>query len=181
MTIYLVTGGVKSGKSRFAEGLSESLQSEVIYIATSRPKDEEMAQRVIQHREERPAHWGLIEEPLRLAEAIYNAPSTALLLIEDVATWVANLLFAEGLDEDYSPEGRIEFLDKMKQEVDYLLQVLQGRPAVLVTGEVGLGGVAIHPVTRLYQDALGEVNQRLAEVSREVWLVVSGVPTRIKG
>ncbi|SFI96515.1 bifunctional adenosylcobinamide kinase/adenosylcobinamide-phosphate guanylyltransferase [Thermoflavimicrobium dichotomicum] len=181
MSIRLVTGGVRSGKSRFAEQLCASLQDEVIYLATSRVLDAEMEERVAKHRAERPANWKLIEEPIQLAEAIHEASPSALLLVECISAWVANLLFAEKLDEEMTNEMRNHFLKKVAQKAEELLQSLEGREAVLVTSEAGLGGVAMHPVSRLFQDALGEVNQRLAQEAEEVWLVISGVPWRVKG
>lgn len=181
MAIRLVTGGVRSGKSQFAESICSSLEREVIYIATGMAVDAEMEERIVRHREQRPAEWGLLEEPLRLPEAVAKAPGHALLLIDSLTTWVSNRMWEANSTEVWTKEEKRRFLYRMKEETERLLQVLEGREAVLVTDEVGWGGVSMNAVGRLFQESLGRVNQQAAEAAQEVWLVVSGIPWRIKG
>ncbi|RAL25620.1 bifunctional adenosylcobinamide kinase/adenosylcobinamide-phosphate guanylyltransferase [Thermoflavimicrobium daqui] len=181
MSIRLITGGIRSGKSHFAEELCVSLQEEVIYIATSPILDEEMTERITKHQARRPANWGLIEEEIELAKVIKKTPASAVLLIECISTWVSNHLFTQKLEEKINREIRQAFLEYITLEVKNLLASLHGRQAILVTNEVGLGGISMHPVGRLFQDALGEVNQYIAQEADEVWLVVSGIPWRVKG
>ncbi|SEM69171.1 bifunctional adenosylcobinamide kinase/adenosylcobinamide-phosphate guanylyltransferase [Lihuaxuella thermophila] len=181
MGIRLVTGGVRSGKSRFAESICTSLGREVIYIATGTAVDTEMEERIIRHREQRPAAWGLVEEPFRLPEAVAKVPGHAVLLIDSLTAWVSNRMWKANATEVWTKEQKKRFLSLMKDDMGRLLQGLQEREAVLVTDEAGWGGVSMNAVGRLFQEALGQVNQQAAEAAQEVWLVVSGIPWRIKG
>lgn len=181
MPIRLVTGGVKSGKSQFAESLCHSRSTDVIYIATGSPSDEEMKERIARHRQERPGEWGLVEEPFRLAEAIAKTPKEAVLIIDSLTTWVSNQMMRASSRETWTNEERTHFSKQMKEETERLIQAFQHRKGIIVTDEVGLGGVSMHPLGRLFQDTLGQVNQQVAQAADEVWFVVSGIPWRVKG
>ncbi|PTX64305.1 adenosylcobinamide kinase /adenosylcobinamide-phosphate guanylyltransferase [Melghirimyces profundicolus] len=177
--IRLVTGGVRSGKSRFAEALASKCGERILYVATGFPGDGEMERRIARHRERRPAAWELAEAPKDPADAVKEAQGWDGILVDCLSAWVANRLMA-------LPEGRIgepgdAFEREMERETIRLLDALEGREAVLVTSEAGLGGVSMNRMGRQFQDALGTVNQRAAERAEEVWMVVSGVPWRVKG
>jgi adenosylcobinamide kinase / adenosylcobinamide-phosphate guanylyltransferase len=183
MAIRLVTGGVRSGKSRFAESLWD-VNDPVIYIATGQASDDEMKARIEAHRRRRPAHWKVVEEPLRLAEVVAAQNPASPLFIDSLTAWVAQFLFRyfpEDTEGALEMNRRQEFLSTMKEEARHLTGLLVGRRAVVVTDETGWGGIAAHPVMRLFQDALGEVNQEVAHAADEVWIVVSGVPWKVKG
>ncbi|MGA8942027.1 MAG: bifunctional adenosylcobinamide kinase/adenosylcobinamide-phosphate guanylyltransferase [Thermoactinomyces sp.] len=170
MGIRLVTGGVRSGKSRFAESLCMDA-GKVTYIATALAEDEEMRARIEVHRQRRPSHWDVVEEPYDLARVIGQIPSSHFILLDSVTTWVSYGLTTFGEDE---------WRRRVERETHLWLKSLAQREAVIVTDETGLGGVAMHPLSRAFQDALGWVNQEIARQANEVWLVVAGVPWRIK-
>ncbi|MDE2842701.1 MAG: bifunctional adenosylcobinamide kinase/adenosylcobinamide-phosphate guanylyltransferase [Chloroflexota bacterium] len=179
-TLTLVLGGVRSGKSAYAETLAEQSGRSVLYVATGQAIDDEMAQRIRQHRERRPDYWSTVEEPVDLAKAVEGAllqprlPEVALLDSLDV--WVSNLLLAH--DEDDA--GKVEQL--ALGQLEALVQVLDraGIPAVMVSSEVGLGPVPPNRLGRRFQDLLGTVNQRAAQLADSVWLVVAGISVQIK-
>lgn len=177
--IRLVTGGVRSGKSRFAEELAGGIGNRILYVATGEVTDEEMRERVTRHRERRPADWGLVEEPLQLREAITELEGGDGILVDCLSTWVANRLMQLG-ESDLEENPRF-FEKEMEREMVGVLDALVDREAVIVTSETGLGGVSMTPMGRLFQDALGMVNQQAAQRAGEVWLVVSGVPWKVKG
>jgi adenosylcobinamide kinase / adenosylcobinamide-phosphate guanylyltransferase len=179
--IRLVTGGVKSGKSRFAENLCASVGKEVIYIATSYVTDKEMEERVAEHRQRRPTEWTVIEEPIQLAAVVEQTPFSAVLLIECLSTWLGNILYQQKIENFITKEEKNRFSTLVFNEIERLLQASEEREIILVTNEVGLGGIAMHPIGRLFQDVLGEINQRIAQKANEVWFVIAGIPWRLKG
>lgn len=164
----LVLGGTRSGKSAIAEGLVAQA-APACYIATATAGDEEMAERIRQHRRRRPASWALLEEPVALARALdQQAPGGATLLIDCMSLWLSNLL-AEGESS-------------LVRERDAFLDALERYPAdaVIVSNEVGLGLIGMDPLTRRFADELGWLNQALAQRCDRVILAVAGLPHTIK-
>jgi adenosylcobinamide kinase/adenosylcobinamide-phosphate guanylyltransferase len=169
----LVLGGSRSGKSAHAESLVAD-PADVVYLATSVPvaDDPEWAGRVAAHRARRPAGWTTLET---------TAPSELLrsgtVLVDSVTTWVAALMDETGV---WSEEPGA--LDRLAARVDALVNAWAMTPAhvVAVSDEVGLGVVPESRAGRLFRDALGEVNQRLAGTADEVWFVVAGLPQRLR-
>lgn len=170
MGIRLVTGGVRSGKSRFAESLCMDA-GKVTYIATGTAGDEEMRARIELHRQRRPAHWDVVEEPYNLVQAIGQIPQEHHVLLDSVTTWVSYGL---------TTFGENEWSRRLERETELWLKSLEQRHTVIVTDEIGLGGVAMHPLSRAFQDALGWVNQEIARQANEVWMVIAGIPWRVK-
>lgn len=168
--LIFVTGGARSGKSRFAEELAGQDGQGVTYLATAVPFDHEMRERIGRHQLDRPAHWQTVEEPLNLIRAVQEA-GTPTLLLDCLGVWVNNLLFHEATDE------------QVLQMTQDTLQVMRqsGRTVIVVTNEVGLGIVPDNALSRRYRDLLGWVNQRFAAESDEAWLLVSGLSLRLKG
>ncbi|MDH1511067.1 bifunctional adenosylcobinamide kinase/adenosylcobinamide-phosphate guanylyltransferase [Pseudomonas mosselii] len=167
----LILGGARSGKSRLAEQLAETSGLPVTYIATSQPLDGEMNERVRLHRERRPAHWGLVEEPLALADVLYaEAAEGRCLLVDCLTLWLTNLLM---LEDDL----------RLAQERDALLDCLEQLPGslVLVSNETGLGVVPMGELTRRYVDLAGTLHQAVAERCQRVVLTVAGLPLMLKG
>jgi adenosyl cobinamide kinase/adenosyl cobinamide phosphate guanylyltransferase/uncharacterized protein YlxP (DUF503 family) len=168
-SLILVTGGARSGKTLFAESLADT-SAGVVYLATALPIDEEMAARIARHRARRPAHWETVEEPLDLGGAAKRIASEAVLLVDCLGVWVANLL-AGDTEEALVYEKVNGFLQAVGER--------QGR-TVAVTNEVGMGIVPPYPLGRLFRDILGRVNQQVAEAADTVYLLVCGIPIRIK-
>ena len=173
MSRVLVLGGSRSGKSAFAESLVAG-REDVIYLATSTgaPEDTEWTARVAAHRERRPAGWSTVET---------TAPSDLLrrgtVLVDSVTTWVAALMDQTGV---WTGEPGAD--ERLAGRCDALVNAWAMTPAhvVAVSDEVGLGVVPETRSGRLFRDALGEVNQRLAGTADEVWFVVAGLPQRLR-
>ena len=178
--LTLVLGGVRSGKSAFAEQLVRQLDQPTWYLATGQVTDAEMAERIRRHRESRPATWTTVEEPLELAGALASAlketSDPSAVLIESLDTWVSNLL----LQHESQPAPDLESLTM--SQVDQLLKVVQhpSTSVVMVSSEVGLSLVPPNQLGRRLQDLLGLVNQRVAVAANQVYLVVAGIPGVIK-
>ena len=182
--ICLVIGGVRSGKSAFAENkvaeFDSTIFGTVLYVATGVAFDEEMKERIRKHRESRPPDWCTLDEPVQLAEKLSpmlrDVDTTSAVIIDSIDVWVTNLLM-ELQNEDRLTQEKI-----VVNETDKLLRLIMyaRQPFVLVTSEGGLSLVSPEPLGRLFQDLLGMVNQRIAVVATEVYLVVAGIPNKIK-
>ena len=169
--LQLILGGARSGKSRLAEKLAAESGCAVTYIATSQPLDGEMNERVRHHRERRPGHWALIEEPLGLARVLRdNAREDACLLVDCLTLWLTNLLMLE------DPQ-------RLNAERDALLECLADLPGeiLFVSNETGMGVVPLGELTRRYVDEAGWLHQALAERCQRVVLTVAGLPLTLKG
>jgi len=180
--LILILGGARSGKSSFAEDLARRLagDGEVLFVATAEAEDEEMCQRIAEHRRRRPASWRTLEERLHLGKAVAEAVGGArVVLVDCVTLWMTNALLAGvGPDEEAPPGVEAAAL----AEVDALLAAYRAGEAtfVLVSNEVGLGLVPPYPLGRAYRDLLGRANQRLAAAADEVYLLVAGLPLELK-
>jgi len=163
--VTLVLGGARSGKSRYAEGLSATYGPKT-YIATAQPLDDEMRQRIADHQARRGEGWVTVEAPRDLAGAL-DAVTAGFVLVDCVTLWLSNLLLQ---DRD------------LAAEVEALCRVLERIPArvVLVSNEVGLGIVPDNAMARRFRDAQGLANQRLAVVADEVVFVAAGLPLTLK-
>ncbi|MBO8171593.1 MAG: bifunctional adenosylcobinamide kinase/adenosylcobinamide-phosphate guanylyltransferase [Bacillaceae bacterium] len=178
MKLILISGGVRSGKSRFAEEMAQQMGEAVLYVATGVETDGEMRERIEQHRKRRPADWGLVEAPDDLSAMFTVIPGYDTVLIDCVSTYLSNrLIAAEGPAAKKETPERL--LDRMDDWLDRMRSLDQ--TFIVVTSETGLGGVAMTPLGRRFQDLLGEANQMIARVADEVYLVVSGIPWRLKG
>ncbi|MCE2494894.1 MAG: bifunctional adenosylcobinamide kinase/adenosylcobinamide-phosphate guanylyltransferase [Alphaproteobacteria bacterium] len=178
--LTLVLGGVRSGKSAFAEGLARQSDGPVLYLATGQVTDDEMAERIRRHREARPGHWGTLEEPLALAEAlrpVIDGPNPpGMVLLDSLDVWVSNLL----LQHEGEPFVDVESLTL--EALGRLLDLCRDSPAgsIMVSSEVGLSLVPPTPLGRHFQDLLGLANQQVAAAATRVYLVVAGQPLAIK-
>jgi adenosylcobinamide kinase/adenosylcobinamide-phosphate guanylyltransferase len=172
-SVVLVLGGVRSGKSRYAQQLAEPY-GRVTFIATAeRRDDEEMHRKIARHRAERPAHWMTVEEPRALADAIATACGTSDAVLVDCLT-----LFASNLVLAHSEEQ-----DEAEREVAALVASLEAPRCrvILVSNEVGSGVVPPYALGRRFRDLLGEINQRVAATADTVTLMVAGLPLALKG
>ncbi len=180
--LTLVLGGARSGKSHHAEQLALQCAGPITYIATARESDEEMQLRIALHRARRPEQWTVIEEPVRLAEALYaHARHGGCVLVDCLTLWLNNLLFAGG--HDYPETGPITPPAAWSAETEALLTALPLLPGeiILVSNEIGLGVIPMGAITRFYVDELGRLNQRLAAQADRVHLLVAGIPMPVKG
>ena len=171
--VVLILGGVRSGKSGYAQRLAE-LASRVTFVATAeRRDDEEMLRKIERHRAERPSHWRTIEEPLNLAHIVKSAGADCdVLLIDCLTLFASNLLEAHGED-----------LALAQPQIDDLCAALQAASCtvILVSNEVGSGVVPAYALGRRFRDLVGEINQRIAAVADSVLFMVAGLPLALKG
>ena len=164
--IILITGGARSGKSQYAERRALEMGSRPLYVATAEANDEEMAQRIAEHRKRRDTQWRTIEEPLELSEALLTERGTTdCALVDCLTLWMSNLLIRH--DDKYAREKVEELVEKLPQLNFHL---------VFVTNEVGSGIVPDNPLARKFRDLAGWTNQRMAQAANEVILMVAGVP-----
>lgn len=165
----LVTGGVRSGKSKHAEELLSDVEN-VTYVAPGRPadgSDPDWDARVALHRSRRPAHW-VTEETSALDDVIARAGGAVL--IDCLGTWLTAVLDDGLWDATTESAGAV-----VVERLDAFCTALTTLPeAVIVTNEVGLGVVPAHRSGILFRDLLGTVNQRVAAVCDEVHLVIAG-------
>jgi adenosylcobinamide kinase/adenosylcobinamide-phosphate guanylyltransferase len=171
--IVFITGGCRSGKSRFALNYADRNFSKKIYLATCEALDEEMTQRIEHHKKTRGLEWQTIEEPIDVVHQIrqYGDEADVILLLDCITLWLSNLLMRQKNDP--------EIMD----EVNGLIDAIQQSKAslVLVSNEVGMGIVPGDPLSRHFRDLSGMVNQRIAGVADTVILMVSGIPLFLKG
>jgi adenosylcobinamide kinase/adenosylcobinamide-phosphate guanylyltransferase len=182
MSLILVTGGARAGKSTLAEQLARQRggDQDVCYLATADPGDEEMRARIAAHQAARPAGWRTIEVRRNLGDALdaLNLQTVRVVLVDCLTLLVSNVLLAHpdlaGVDDVWPG---------VEAEINALIR-FGAQPVVtsiVVTNEVGLGIVPVNRLARVYRDLLGRANQRLAAAATFVYLVVSGIPLEIKG
>jgi len=174
--IILVTGGRRSGKSRFAETYALRLSESPIYLATGVAVDEEFRERIRHHQMTRDKRFLTREEPLEVASVIRELPSSSVVVWECVTTWLANLFHHVHREFSQRDEetvyARLKTVSDMVREKDHTL--------LAVTNEIGLGVIPADAISRRYSDVLGRCNQYLASWSEEVYFMVSGIAWRIK-
>jgi adenosylcobinamide kinase / adenosylcobinamide-phosphate guanylyltransferase len=165
--LILVLGGARSGKSRHAERLIAEYKPPWIYVATAEALDEEMTQRIAEHRARRDERWETMEAPQALADVVRHAPADRPLLVDCLTLWLSNRLIANAdLDEETS--ALVRALD------------MRSAPTLVVSNEVGLGIVPDNALARRFRDAVGIANQRLAARADRVDFVAAGLPLRLK-
>lgn len=168
----LVLGGVRSGKSRFAQQLASGCHN-VFFIATARPSDPEMELRIERHRKTRPTSWKTLEVPVDLDVAVANLQDSQQLAVIDCLTvYLANVM-SKVQGNDAGIRDHIERLCSALKEAQASI--------ILVSNEVGSGIHASTATGRFYCDLLGELNQRVATIADNVILMVAGVPVLVKG
>ncbi len=175
----LILGGARSGKSCYALHLAGSRagDGEVVYLATAEAGDEEMAQRILRHRRDRPPAWRTVEVPREVTPSVVELGAEAAVIVLDCVTlWISNLLLAEG--EEAAPGREKAILDQVKD----LARAAREAKAdvILVSNEVGLGVVPPTPLGRIFRDVAGQANQLLAQAADEVYVTWAGLPQRIK-
>ena len=188
--LTLLLGGARSGKSTFAENRASEIGGEnVLYVATSESKDEEMKERVVKHKADRSSAWETVEAPRNVAQAIRQVRSDAPVILLDCMTFlVANHLMDAAAPEDdpFDDPSADPFDAKIEAaviaEVEALVAYAQEEDVELlvVSNEVGLGLVPPYELGRAYRDILGRANQILAHHADEVQLLVAGIPMRVK-
>jgi adenosyl cobinamide kinase/adenosyl cobinamide phosphate guanylyltransferase len=173
--LILVLGGARAGKSSYALQLAAERElvsgSKVCFIATAQGLDEDMATRIDRHRCERPSEWLTIEEPYQIDEALRQT-SAKTVIVDCLTLLVSNWLLRDELKCE----------PKLNQLIGSSISTAKARDQTIicVSNEVGLGLVPDTPMGRRYRDLLGRVNQQVAQSADEVYLLVAGLPVRLK-
>lgn len=167
----LVLGGVRSGKSRYAEQQARASGLPVVYIATAIPGgDAELEERIRRHRSYRPAEWVTVEEPVALGAALRTlAGPERCLLVECLTLWLAHLLTS----------GSADRLESERSGLLRAVEETRGR-LIIVSNETGLGIMPPGALSRRFLDVSGELHQSLAALCDRVTLVVAGLPQKLK-
>ena len=166
--LTLVTGGLSSGKSLWAENFVNKANKQKVYVATAQPLDEELKQKIKLHQSRRGQDWQLLEEPFTNGEFFCQFGEEDLILLECLSTWLGNLLYRNFQLEEHL-EKFLENLANSKANI------------VVVTVETGLGVIPKDATSRTFVKELGNLNQSIAKLSDLVVLVTAGIPLAIKG
>jgi adenosylcobinamide kinase/adenosylcobinamide-phosphate guanylyltransferase len=167
----LILGGVRSGKSAYAQHLAERCNTDVLFVATAEAGDDEMAARIAKHRAERPKHWRTIEAPRAVATALATVEHPITVVLDCVTLWVTNLLLANDVTWEAA-----------KAELAAVIAWYHAHAVemIVVSNEVGLGIIPGDPLSRTYQDWIGWFNQQLAAEADEVYWMIAGLPVEVK-
>jgi len=167
----LVIGGIKSGKSRLAESIATAAGKQIVVIATATADDEEMQHRIAKHRESRPVHWQVVEEPLELGRVLrQNCTSDNIVIIDCLTLWLTNLLIRDKEDQ-------------LRDEISILHSALNSAAGevVMVSNETSMGIIPMGELSRKFCDEAGLLHQQISACCDNVVLTVAGLPLVIKG
>src|SRR5512139_1086716 len=171
--VVFITGGARSGKSSFALREASLISGRKVFIATAQPTDNEMKERIERHQRDRGLGWETLEEPLRVSKAIEEMSERYDVLILDCLTiWLSNVMWS-GSDAELEIENLVLSIKRFLGNPSAML--------FIVSNEVGMGIVPENEMARKFRDLAGRLNQKVAEVSGEVYWTVSGIPLKIKG
>ena len=164
----LILGGAASGKSAYAENLVFQEDRSRVYVATSQAWDDEMRQKIADHKAQRGPNWRTIEEPVDMTAALATVSADEIVLIDCATLWLTNVMLG-----DYDLEA----------ETRAFLAAIEACPApvIIVSNETGLGIVPDNKLARDFRNAQGRLNQRLAQISDAVVFVAAGLPMVMKG
>jgi adenosylcobinamide kinase/adenosylcobinamide-phosphate guanylyltransferase len=180
--IILLLGGARSGKSHFAREYALRTKEQVLFVATATAGDEDMRLRIERHKRERPANWRTLEVAINVGMQIESNTGDAQLVVIDCITMLVNNIFSRYDEKQFDTINDAMLEQAVITEIKQLLVCLKKVNAsfLIVSNEVGLGLVPDNRMGRLYRDFLGRANQMLAQESDEVYLLVAGIPLRVK-
>ncbi|GFP27500.1 bifunctional adenosylcobinamide kinase/adenosylcobinamide-phosphate guanylyltransferase [Candidatus Hakubella thermalkaliphila] len=205
--ICLILGGARSGKSRFAIDLAQKRAQKVVYLATGLSRvvsftkvtenrkgtpafvtsglsvDEEMAARIEKHRQSRPRNWRTVEASDDVTKKVAGLdPDTGLVIVDCLTFFISNLLGRWNFTEEGSQIKESLIEDTVMEEMELLLEEIKASPAdfIVVSNEVGMGLVPPYPLGRIFRDLMGRAHQLLAEAADEAYLLVAGLPQKLK-
>ena len=173
--LILALGGTRSGKSRFGLATTRRLAGDgrAWFLGTAWPGDPEMDDRIARHQRERPDDWPTIEVGSDLVAALAKTEPSEPVLIDGLTLWLSAVIGDEPTGPDPVLDGPLAAA----------LEAIVARPGpvVIVSDEVGWGIVPMHAGARVYRDLAGIAHQRIAAMADEVYLLVAGLPVRLKG
>ncbi len=180
--IVLLLGGARSGKSHYAQEYARRNATQVLFVATATADDEDMCLRIERHKQDRPADWRTLEAATNIGTQIEaHAGDAQLVIIDCITLLISNILCR-------FDENQFDTISEAVLEKDVVAEIRQLQNSMkkvnasflIISNEVGLGLVPENRMGRLYRDFLGRANQMLAQQSDEVYLMVAGIPVRIK-
>jgi adenosylcobinamide kinase/adenosylcobinamide-phosphate guanylyltransferase len=172
--LVFITGGARSGKSIFALKEASKISGNRAYVATAEALDEEMRKRIEEHKKQRGKDWETYEEPLKIAHLVENIKGRySVILIDCLTLWLSNLMHSK-LNIEEEIENLIGALKDLSLVTRHSLIVY------IISNEVGMGIVPENEMARRFRDLAGILNQKVSEVSDEVYLVVAGISIKIK-
>ncbi len=166
--IIFITGGQRSGKSKYAQRLAESLSASPVYLATSRVWDPDFKERIARHQSDRGEHWATLEEEKLISRHPLKGKTV---LLDCITLWLTNFYHDTGYDHDRA-------LEEAKKEWNAFIQ--QDFTLIVISNELGMG---VHPqmeTARKFADMQGWMNQHIAQLANKVILMVSGIPVTVK-
>ncbi|OJV87992.1 MAG: adenosylcobinamide kinase/adenosylcobinamide phosphate guanyltransferase [Bacteroidia bacterium 44-10] len=166
--IIFITGGQRSGKSRFAQELAEYSSANPLYLATARRWDDDFEQRIRRHQTDRGEQWETIEEEKRLSSLSLDGRTV---LLDCITLWLTNIFHDNGYKLEIA-------LEEAKREWNALIQ--QDFRLIVVSNEIGMGLHAPDESSRHFTDLQGWINQHIAASADKVYLMISGIPLQIK-
>jgi adenosylcobinamide kinase/adenosylcobinamide-phosphate guanylyltransferase len=169
--ILFVIGGIRSGKSHFALQLGEKMGRQRVFIATGQALDSEMERRIQRHKAARSKRWMTYEEPVALSHVLEKVNLQCdVILIDCLSLWLSNLLHLDMDDQ------------KVSSRIKDLLRTLKSMttPVILISNEVGLGGIPSNPLSRRFSDLAGMLHQKIAEMAHQVYFVTLGIAKELK-
>jgi len=170
--IVFITGGVRSGKSSYALKLAKKMDKEVIFLATGSAKDKEMEERIKLHKKNRPPSWKTIEEGKNVIPALLSIkPPYKIIIIIDCLTFLVSNLLLDHQTEEFITE----YIERIAKSI-----LKSPHTAIIVSNEVGWGIVPESALGRKFRDILGKSNQIMAKYAQKVYLMVSGIPIKLK-
>jgi len=169
VSLTLIGGGARSGKSRHAVKLARQCGSRLAFVATAQAHDDEMRERIARHRAERGSEFTTFEEPIAIARLIAaEAGRFDAMLVDCLTLWLSNMLCA----------GMSDIEDECRRLVD--ASAASPARVLLVTNEVGCGIVPENALARQFRDLAGSLNQMAAEAADEVYWLAFGIPLKVK-
>ncbi len=171
MYITFITGGARSGKSAYALAQAQKLSGKKAFIATAQALDDEMQARIKMHKKQRSNVWDTYEEPMEPARLIEELKSRYdVLLIDCLTLWLSNIMYAE-----------MDVMKEIEKFAGCLITQGKEQPTIfIVSNEVGMGIVPENKFARIFRDYQGLLNQHIAGIADEVYMLVAGIPLKIK-
>ncbi len=171
--LIFVTGGARSGKSTFALEKASAHGDHVTFIATAQAFDDEMRERIARHQLERPDTWTTLEEPRDVHRVLETVRGTVVL--DCLSILISNLMLG---DAEHAPLEEPEILARVNTIIE--VQAARAQSLIIVSNEVGSGIVPEYPLGRAFRDVLGRANQMVARAASEAYLIVAGLPIKLK-
>jgi adenosylcobinamide kinase/adenosylcobinamide-phosphate guanylyltransferase len=177
--LILILGGVRSGKSDYAQHYAQKKANSVVFIATAEAGDDEMAARIAMHKLKRPSHWKTIEAADTIGKVLVSLSCDVEVVIIDCLTMLISNIMGEENGEKVQEEHR----KRIHKEIEDILCAYEkgSTTLIIVSNEVGMGIVSPTPMGRFFRDELGTANRLIAEKADRVLLMVAGLPVDVKG